>query len=442
MNGAYFLLPAIVTMIWAIYSKIKQQRLTDVAILSFRATRKGKRLHKVNSDMLLWAIMMLPLFAACNNGNDTPGVVIATYQGIAGYGTVEADEVKDPDFDGYIFATSKGVKNYSIIADKEFAIQNILEEVREYKLTIDEGRIIHAECTDNLNVHYTPPVACEPGKRTLKNLIATALQPVGTTLYIYGGGWDWQDEKSSNLAMHIGVADEWVHFFNVNNDTFNYKFVPGTGNQVTDPATSYYPFHEWNQYYYAGLDCSGFIGWVTYNVFNTESTTDHSKGYVMSATSFAKTLSQTYGYGTFTQEPILDNEAANPLRCGDIVSIKGHVWMCIGTCSDGSALIMHSTPSESRKGEMGGGVQMSAIYREALGSDCEAYRIADHYMKTYFSEWYKRYPVVTKPYEQYTDVTSDARTGKFSWAIDGSCLSDPDGYASMTVEQILNDLFR
>ena len=268
--------------------------------------------------------------------------------------------------------------------------------------------------------------------------MATALQPVGTTLYIYGGGWDWQDDLSAHQTTTIGVADEWVSFFNTKDANYNYKFVAGTGNQETDPPHSYYPFGSWNQYYYAGLDCSGYLGWTIYNVANTTSTTDRSKGYVGASTSFAKRLCETYGYGTFSQEAILP---ANPLRCGDIVSIKGHVWVCVGTCGDGSAVILHCTPSESRQGEQGGGVQLSSINPSATAATSEARQLAEHYMTKYYPEWSRRYPVVEKPYGQYTDITSDNRTGRFTWLTDGTFLTDPDGYATMSAAEILADLF-
>ena len=53
---------------------------------------------------------------------------------------------------------------------------------------------------------YTAPVSGVPGKLTLKNFLATAMEPVGTALYIYGGTWDWQDAASSNQASTIYLA--------------------------------------------------------------------------------------------------------------------------------------------------------------------------------------------------------------------------------------------
>ena len=52
---------------------------------------------------------------------------------------------------------------------------------------------------------YTAPVSGTPGLKTIKNLLATAMEPVGTTLYVYGGAWNWQDTAASNQATTIGL---------------------------------------------------------------------------------------------------------------------------------------------------------------------------------------------------------------------------------------------
>ena len=60
---------------------------------------------------------------------------------------------------------------------------------------------------------YTAPVSGTPGERTLKNYLQTAMNPVGTALYVYGGSWDWQDVNSSNQALTIGLPQSWIDFF-------------------------------------------------------------------------------------------------------------------------------------------------------------------------------------------------------------------------------------
>ncbi|MDD6810458.1 MAG: hypothetical protein PUD93_01120 [Lachnospiraceae bacterium] len=56
--------------------------------------------------------------------------------------------------------------------------------------------------------------------------------------------------------------------------------------------------------------------------------------------------------GEWTQE--LDkpmNATTSEFHPGDVFSIRGHVWICVGTCEDGSILILHSTAAESRTGQ-------------------------------------------------------------------------------------------
>ena len=83
---------------------------------------------------------------------------------------------------------------------------------------------------------YTSPMQDKvtPGLKTIKNYLATALLPVGTGLYIYGGAWDWQDSNSSIQARTIGIPQTWIDFFQQQDADFSYK-------NSADPAQSYYP---------------------------------------------------------------------------------------------------------------------------------------------------------------------------------------------------------
>ncbi|MEM5780169.1 MAG: DUF5666 domain-containing protein, partial [Lawsonibacter sp.] len=275
---------------------------------------------------------------------------------------------------------------------------------------------------------YTAPVRGVPGKHTLKNFLATAMEPVGTSLYIYGGAWDWQDVGSSNQATAIGLPQSWVDFFQSHDANFTYR-------DKSDPAHSYY-WRHYNEYYYGGPDCSGYVGWAVYNLINAES---GKEGYVQGATGMAKAFADDYQFGTWTQSLTGDGD----FKPGDIFSIDGHVWICLGTCEDGSVVFLHSTPSNSITGQPGGGVQISAL--DPKGSvDCDAYQLAQSYMKTYYSQWDQRYTAVLRDYASYTDIDDidivGEGGGRFRWDLN-SMLSDPDGYAAMSAEQILADLF-
>ncbi|MBQ9345997.1 MAG: S-layer homology domain-containing protein, partial [Oscillibacter sp.] len=201
-----------------------------------------------------------------------------------------------------------------------------------------------------LTLPYTPPVTGTPGLYTLKNFLAVSLTPVGTTLYHYGGGWNWQDDGASVQTASIGLPAAWVRFFQSQDAGYTYKDPDGSESH-RDPAHSYYPFGKLNQYYYAGADCSGYVGWALYNTMNTQ-----DGGQAIVGSGMVRQLAEQ-GWGSLSQTRV---SGTNPLQPGDIVSISGHIYIVLGSCPDGSVVILHSTPSDSRTGQPGGGVQIGA----------------------------------------------------------------------------------
>lgn len=300
-------------------------------------------------------------------------------------------------------------------------------EVKEASLEVGKTVKIYGDPADLIYLTfvaepYRAPVSGVPGQRTIKNFLDTAMEPVGTALYIYGGAWDWQDVASSNQAKSIGLSQTWVDFFQSSDETFNYGY-------SDDPVRSYYPHSRYIQYYYGGMDCSGYVGWAMYNIMNDKS---GGEGFVEPAGTMARTFAKIYNYGTYTQD--FTNYDFKP---GDVFSMTGHVWICLGVCDDGSLVILHSTPSDSYSGNPGGGVQISGI---GESEDCQAYTLAQDYMETYFPEWSSRYPAVFRSYDSYTHMPNNY-TGRFSWNLDETGLLDPDGYTEMSAEEILEDLF-
>ena len=416
----------------------------------------------------------------------SPGVS-AIYLGVKDYGLIHAS---NKDSFQYYFSINGEVSVYSI-ANSEgiYAIQNQLMEGHRYQLTLSENTITGIEPdslqtigqvtalddtyitindkkyllafqtsatkvtssaggaqTESASVQvgdwvglygnpvtqidlcekidsYQAPVSYTPGERTLKNFLATALQPVGTTLYVYGGGWNWQDDGSSIQSTSIGLPDSWVTFFQ--NQDANYTY-----DNKANETQSYFPSCKYNEYYYVGADCSGYVGWTIYNVMNTSS---GNEGYVGPSTEMARKLSQEKGFGSWTQK-INGSQSFHP---GDIFSMNGHVWICLGTCSDGSMVILHSTPTSSKNGRPGGGVQLSAVSNH---SNCQATQLVQKYMGAYYPEWSNRYEPVCKSYSQYTAIQGN-QAGRFSWNLDESGLTDPDNYATKNAEEILKDLF-
>ena len=57
--------------------------------------------------------------------------------------------------------------------------------------------------------------------------------------------------------------------------------------------------------------------------------------------------------------------------------MDGHVWICLGTCTDGSVLLVHSSPS---------GVSV-------CGTNGKAVWVATDYMSKYHVKWQETYPI-------------------------------------------------
>ena len=228
-----------------------------------------------------------------------------------------------------------------------------------------------------------------PGTRTVSNLLCAALRPVGQVLYVYGGGWNKTDSGGGPQSTSIGVSPCWKRFF-----------------QQQDIRYSYHDFaaqNGKNPWFYAGLDCSGYLGWVLYQVFHTGC---GKSSFVVSSTEMADSLARL-GLGLRTAHPLCPTE----LLPGDIVSITGHVWLCLGRCEDDSLVILHSTPSPSHAGTPGGGVQLSAL---GEAPDCQAFALARTYMQSIAPAWSRRYSAIFCPFSDYTSISGEI-TGKFSW---------------------------
>jgi len=271
---------------------------------------------------------------------------------------------------------------------------------------------------------YTPPVAGEPGATTLKNFLQTAMTPVGTALYVRGGGHNWQNDGAGPQAMSIGLPEEWVAFFQSHDEQYTYD----------DPDTSrtYYPYGGWNEYYYAGADEEGYVVWALYNTMYDASGQDG--GFI--AGGIGQNLAER-GWGSWTDFDLLAEETGAVLLPGDLLSGEGQVWISLGTCSDGSVLLLGSAPTESRSGQPGGGVQLAAL---GTGKNCRAYRLARQYMSFCYPAWYERYEAALLDPESFFE---SGERSCFRWYLseESGGLTDPDGYAGLLPEDILLDLF-
>ena len=420
----------------------------------------------------------------------------AVYLGIQGYGEIDRVDVLDPECALYRFTVDGKEQCYKIdcgeifstnvdadsdndgkddylgvlsLDDNAYLIQNNLKVGYSYKIYVTGDTIIgvsETEKMDEIEAYCKEEnYSFEAGSRTIKGLLQTALAPLGNVLYVYGGGWDFQDIGASTQARTIGINPDWVRFKNSQDENYLYR-------DENAKSETTYPFGGWNNYYYAGLDCSGYIGWTLYNTINRSSMTE--QGMVTSAVKTAYKLANTYEYGTFEHEiggGKTDESSlltvAKSLLPGDIVSISGHVYLVIGMCSDGSVVIAHCNTTASNSGALGGGVMLSAINpnvgaaantagtegantagtegaaANTKNTDCEAYRLACKYSKLIDADWTQTYPVVMADASKYLCFPTDTeKAGIFHWDLAGkNKLTDPDGYIEKSAAEILADLF-
>ena len=202
---------------------------------------------------------------------------------------------------------------------------------------------------------------------TIETLLETALQPVGSTMYIWGGGWDDTDSEAGGTSTRIGLSSQWKAF---------------AKQQDADYDFEKHRFEREN-----GLDCSGYVGWVLYNTFEVE---EGQPGYVTTSTDLAESLAQR-GWGILIHNP-------KSFEAGDIVSMEGHVWISLGTCEDGSVLLVHSSPpGVSVCGTNAVNVE-GENYEDTEGKGklerqtSRAVALAEAYMTTYHAKWQEKYP--------------------------------------------------
>lgn len=351
----------------------------------------------------------------------------AVFAGVEGRGTVSFEDISKEGAACYLFRICGELYRLALRKTEGYQLQNQLMEGYAYSITAEDGTITEILPLYDNSATTDALLRGIPGLATLKNFLKTAFMPMGKVLYVFGGGWNWQDSGPGLPARTIGLTQSWLDFSEVHKTGYQYR-------DESDPAHSYYPEGGWNEFHYAGLDCSAFIGWTLYNTLNTVSggSTCPGPSYGM-----AKKLAEDYGYGTWTERPL-----GGRLQPGDIVSCPGHVWLSLGCCEDGSILVLHSSVTPDADGLHSGGVQLSAVNPDNDSPECEAFRLADTCTRVLYPDWYNRHPVVMKPSAQYVKFEKDGKVGFFRWFMNGDPgLTDPDGFVRLSPREILNTLF-
>lgn len=320
--------------------------------------------------------------------------IVVSWEPVTGAAGYEIYERTSPEKVFYVVEDSTKTK---CVFQRQETGKTYSYYVRAYRVT-KQGKRIYGK--NSKTVSATIP---EVGRSTIKNFLQVALAPVGTTMYVWGGGWNQADTGAGKEARQIGLSSKWRKF--------------------AANKTSRYNFRNYRYQIHDGLDCSGYVGWCVYNIWNVS---DNRKGYVYSASKQAKKYADM-GFGKYRERcQVVDFQA------GDIMSSTcsccGHVYIVIGQCADGSVVLLHASPP---------GVQISGTATPGGKQKSEAYRLAKKYMKKYYKNWYGRYPNPGKGTSYLTHYS------QMRWKITGEdvVLSDPDGYRDMSPEDILKDLF-
>lgn len=229
---------------------------------------------------------------------------------------------------------------------------------------------------------------------TIKKLIKTAFIPLGHTMYVYGGGWNEEDTFASIQARTIGESTAWHKFFLTQSSNYNFK-------KFLHCST-------------LGLDCTGYIGWVIYNLLNTQ---DNLSGYVFKAKELGYRLEEL-GLGSVSEaSPSLNH------LCGDIFFSPKHchAYISLGECDDKSVLLLHSSPP---------GVMLSGTPAPYSSARSQAQKCARRFLQINYPEWYAKFPQT----DRGRDYLCDYHRFRFYKVV----VPDPDELSSCSATHILS----
>ncbi len=266
--------------------------------------------------------------------------------------------------------------------------------------TVDKGSVKKEDTTKKED---TEKKENQPKKTTayaadasVKKLLQNALKPVGSTMFIYGGGWNSTDTGASSTTTTLGLDGRWKDFYSKQDQRYNHKN---------------YSNRE------SGLDASGYIGWVLYNTLYTK---NGESGFVFDAKSYDEKLSEL-DLGKRTPK-----SAVTVHRPGDIMSSQSDnfAYIVIGKCTDGSLVVALSSPP---------GVRLCGTPSANGHEDSEAVILAEQYMNDYFGDWYKKFPDCNKGMSYLTNYD------KFS-PDTSKVIKDNEGFRYMSANEVLKNL--
>lgn len=240
---------------------------------------------------------------------------------------------------------------------------------------------------------YNRVPAPAPGP-TVRNFLSAAMEPVGRCMYVYGGGWDDHTYGAAEETKTVGASPNWYEFFKQCDESYDYEHVYGHS-------------HD-------GLDCTGYIGYSVYQVFEDAYS---DSGYVVESSLMPENYAKVFGGEVVPPSEITE------YRPGDIMGIKGHVCIAIGTCEDGSLLFTHASPPV---------ISLCGTPTPDGEENSQAVALAEKYMKKYF-------PECSEKYENWSrNLTYLTKFRLYQW--DRGVLTDPEGFDEKTPEEILRVL--
>lgn len=294
---------------------------------------------------------------------------------------------------GYeIYEAQEGQFHYVMTTQERHIVLTDKEVGKTYRYFIkpfvmQENQKVYGESS------FIKETTVSSAKSTIKTMLSTGLGPMGHTLYIFGGGW--RPNGGTGMSERIGVNPDWRQFFDSQDSSYNEK--------------------DYARQREKGLDCSGFVGFVAYNIMNTQ----NGGSRILTNAKYTGPHYSDLGLGDH-----FDSLGHQSFQAGDYMYNDGHAYIVIGQAEDGSVALMHSSPK---------GVKLGATPTPEGGWNSQARTLVTNYMETYFPEYY----AIDNRLMVGLDYLTNYK--KFTWSED--LVTDPHSYRDLPLDVILEDLF-
>lgn len=251
-----------------------------------------------------------------------------------------------------------------------------------------------------------PPLLGEAGVKTRKNLLMTAFAPVGACLYVPGGTAEDAGE---------GLPSTWADFFSWQDASYAYEDWENTPLAMIQ---------------HCGTDSGGYLAWVLETLLSSAAPlpTDATLFSTLEGLELGMTIQLPSLETDEEDEAYYSVPETISLLPGDLIMVGEEKWIVLGLCADGSIPVLRCAPALSTSGQLGGGVQLSAV---GPSTDCLAYRLAVQVTESVYPQWAERYDTVLLDPMQLSSAFA------FIW----TDLADPEGLTLYSARKVVTDLF-